>query len=379
MSKWSTVPLRDVCQQALRHETPQAGKIYRQIGVRLWGEGAYERESIDGVDTRYRNFNRIEVDDLIVNKIWARNGSVAVATLELAGGYVSPEFPTFLLNSALIYPSWMRIVTKWHGFWKACDRKAQGTSGKNRIKPEEFLSIEIPLPPLSEQRAIVAKLDALSDKTAQLNARLDAIEADADKLLALRFRDTIASAPYRPMREVAPVEKRNVMLDSTKYYREIGARSFGKGLFAKANFNAAEATWQKPVWIKAGDLVFSNIKAWEGAIALAGDEHHNTIASHRYITCVPCCELLSSFLLYYLLSDEGLQKIGDASAGTADRNRTLSLAKLAKIQVPIPPLEDQHEFTTLETTIARLKARHSAIRHSNDALVPAVLEQVFSQ
>ncbi|MBP6108104.1 MAG: hypothetical protein V9E93_04310 [Steroidobacteraceae bacterium] len=73
----------------------------------------------------------------------------------------------------------------------------------------------------------------------------------------------------------------------TEADREVGARTFGKGLVVKPDFDGAEATWQKPVWIKSGDLVLSNIKAWEGAIALADDEHEGCIASHRYITCVP--------------------------------------------------------------------------------------------
>ena len=73
----------------------------------------------------------------------------------------------------------------------------------------------------------------------------------------------------------------------TEADREVGARTFGKGLVVKPDFDGADATWQKRVWIKSGDLVLSNIKAWEGAIALADDEHEGCIASHRYITCVP--------------------------------------------------------------------------------------------
>lgn len=246
------------------------------------------------------------------------------------------------------------------------------------LKLVDIAKIEIPLPPLSEQLAIIAKLDSLSDKVCKLDKHLDAVEADAERLLSLRFREAIRGMTYRPMSDVAPVTKRPVELETDRCYREVGARSFGKGLFAKPDFSAADATWEKPVWIKPGDIVFSNIKAWEGAIALAGTEHEETIASHRYITCVPSDELLASFLLYYLLSEEGLQKIGQASAGTADRNRTLSITKLAKLEVPVPPLEAQREFTTLQFSITALKAKHAAIRKSSAALFPASLERIFT-
>lgn len=379
MTAWPLVQLGDICIPANRYTTPTPGEAYRQLGVRLWGEGAYEREQIDGADTKYANFNRIEADDLVVNKIWARNGAVAVATQGQAGTYVSTEFPTFVLDQDRIDPRWMRLITKWRGFWSACDEKAQGTSGKNRIKPGQFLSIEIPLPPLREQQAIAARLEGLAEKTRQVETHLDAVERDAEHLLALRFRDVIADAPLRPMVEVAPAVRRPVEIDISTRYREVGARSFGKGMFTKPDFDGAEATWQKPVWIKAGDLVLSNIKAWEGAIAIAGNEHEDCIASHRYITCVPePTTATAGFLAYYLLSNEGLEKVGSASPGTADRNRTLSLTNLGKIKVPMPPVATQEAFDRLKTEIAALKAKHTAIREANAALLSATLERVLA-
>lgn len=379
MKAWASIALGEICSPAERFTAPTPGETYRQLGVRLWGEGAYERDPIDGADTKYASFNRVQVDDLVVNKIWARNGAVAIATSEQAGTYVSTEFPIFVLNRTHIDPRWMRLVTKWRGFWKACDDKAQGTSGKNRIKPGQFLSIEIPLPTLPTQQVIVARIHTLTVKTREVEAHLDAVERHAEHLLALRFRDVIANAPLRPIAEVAPATRRPVHIDVATRYREVGARSFGKGLFVKPDFDGAEATWQKPVWIKSGDLVLSNIKAWEGAIAVAGDEHEGCIASHRYITCVPDPELATpGFLAYYLLSDEGLEKVGLASPGTADRNRTLSLGNLGGIKVPVPALAAQRSFDRLHDDVVALKARHAAIRHANAALIPATLERVFA-
>ncbi|MEO5332868.1 MAG: hypothetical protein H7839_12665 [Magnetococcus sp. YQC-5] len=134
------------------------------------------------------------------------------------------------------------------------------------------------------------------------------------------------------------------------------------------------------MWIKAGDLVLSNIKAWEGAIAIAGQKHEGCIASHRYLTCIPDPTVsIIGFLAYYLLSEEGLEKVGFASPGTADRNRTLNLTNLGKIAVPIPPLSIQRTFEQLQSEMAALKAKHAAIRAANAALLPATLERVFAE
>lgn len=380
MRAWPSIALSEVCEPANRFEAPQTGCSYRQVGVRLWGEGAYERDPIDGGDTRYTNFNRIEANDLIVNKIWARNGSVAVATPELSGGYVSTEFPAFELDQQRILPGWMRFITKSHRFWKACDEKAQGTSGKNRIKPGQFLSIEVPLPPLAEQQAIVASLDALIDKTRQLTTHLDAIEADADQLLAQQFQAAIAGAPYRSMAEIAPLVRREVAIDPDTSYTELGVRSFYKGTFHRRTVVGSEFTWQKMYWIEADDLIFSNIMAWEQAIALARPEDHGCVGNHRMLTCLTNRQqALPAFLAYYFTTEEGFAKVYAASPGTAARNRTLVAGNLEAIEVPIPPLVAQQAFVDSQGTITALKARHAAIRADSAAMLPSVLERTFVQ
>ena len=161
---WAMVPLGEVVLPVQRSEVPVPGKSYRQIGVKLWGAGAYERESIDGSETKYKTLSRVEAGDIIVNKIWARNGSVAVVTDRLAGCYGSSEFPTFAPIREKLNPYWFHWITKTRDFWKQCDEKSHGTSGKNRIRPEKFLEIVIPVPPLSEQRRIVVRIEELAAK-----------------------------------------------------------------------------------------------------------------------------------------------------------------------------------------------------------------------
>jgi type I restriction enzyme S subunit len=153
MSKWPSVPLARLVKPVERLEVPLTGNSYRQVGVKLWGMGAYEREAIDGGGTQYKRLSRVEIDDIIVNKIWARNGSVAVIPKSLAGCYVSGEFPTFTPSPDKLEPRWFHWITKTRFFWDQCDAKSRGTSGKNRIRPERFLEIENSASPASRAAA----------------------------------------------------------------------------------------------------------------------------------------------------------------------------------------------------------------------------------
>ena len=351
---------------------------YHEVTIKLWGKGVVSRGKVRGSDVV--SVRRVvRVNQLILSKIDARNGAIGLVPPELDGAIVSNDFPSFdFRDPDACSAEFMGWLVRSSPFVELCKSASEGTTNRVRIKEDRFLDQQIAIPQLAEQQAVVARLNALAEKTRQVEAHLDAVERDAEHLLALRFRDAIADAPMRPMAEVAPFVRRPVEIDIETRYREVGARSFGKGLFIKPDFDGAEATWQKPVWIKSGDLVLSNIKAWEGAIAIAGDEHEGCIASHRYITCVPDPELATTgFLAYYLLSEDGLEKISLASPGTADRNRTLSLGNLGKIEVPMPALAVQRTFDRLQAEIAALKAKHTAIRQANAALIPATLERVF--
>lgn len=56
----------------------------------------------------------------------------------------------------------------------------------------------------------------------------------------------------------------------------------------------------------------------------------------------------------------------------------MSLGNLGKIEVPTPPMAAQQTFDRLQAEIAALKAKHTAIREANAALLPATLERVFA-
>jgi type I restriction enzyme S subunit len=68
-------------------------------------------------------------------------------------------------------------------FWNQCDEKSRGTTGKNRIRPEKFLQVLIPLPPLPGQQRIVEYLDGLAGQVTALTRLQSETAAELDALL----------------------------------------------------------------------------------------------------------------------------------------------------------------------------------------------------
>lgn len=348
-------------------------------GVYGFGRGLFKRGPMSPLDSTYKVFHRLNGGDFVISTPKAWEGAITRIPDEFDGWFLSPVFPTFRADQDQLDTRYLDWHCKREIVWRQLQIKAKGIGARREsVSPDQFLSLEIPLPPLAEQQSIVTRLGTLADKVRQVAENLDAIEADAERLLAVRFREAIAGAPYRPMAEVAPLVRREVEINLEGSYLELGIRSFGKGTFHKPPLDGAEVGSKRLFRIEADDLLFSNVFAWEGAIAVAKPEDTGRFGSHRFISCVVNPDLSSAdFLRYYYLTDDGMEKIGAASPGGAGRNRTLGLEKLMAIKVPVPPLAAQQTFDTLQAKVADLKASHRAIREANAALVPATLERVF--
>lgn len=374
--KW--IEIKEVTMPSLEKEDVLLENEYKLLGIRLWGKGCYSRDVIKGVGTQYKYFTVAQVGDLLFNKIWARNGAISVITDEFNGYYISPEFPVYHINKDELLPRWLYYYSQYHQFWNDCEKSSRGTSGKNRIKPSQFERIKIPIPSLPEQKRIVKKLDTIQNKINQIKALRAAQEQELKNLLYSRFVETIVNVSYQKMEKVAPIIRRPVEVKLTEEYPELGIRSFGKGTFQKPALKGIDVGTKKLYTIKANDLLFSNVFAWEGAIAVVQAKDDGRVGSHRFISCL-CDEkqVFSEFLGYYFLSEEGLEKVRLASPGGAGRNKTLGLKKLEKIEVPTPSIDKQLEFIAFRKKIRKSLQELEDNQSQLEELMPSLLDKAF--
>lgn len=380
MSERTFVPLRDLLTPADEAVPVREDRSYPNVGIYSFGRGLFGKAPIQGVTTSAKSLFCIRSGNFIYSQLFAFEGAYGLISDAFDKHFVSNEYPSFTINTARLLPGYLDAYFRRPSVWHAIGMGSKGVGSRRiRVHPERVLSHAMPLPPLAEQEVIVARLNALADKTRQVAVHLDAIEADADQLLAQRFEKAIVGAPCLPMAEVAPLVRRAIVIDSEARYPELGVRSFGKGTFHKPAITGMDVGTKRLFRIEAGDLIFSNVFAWEGAIAIAKSEDEGRFGSHRFMTCVVDERLaFTDFVRYYLLSSPGLEKVQGASPGGAGRNRTLGVEKLARIEVPTPSLPVQRAFVALQSIVTALKARQAAIREANAALLPASLERMFA-
>ena len=142
--------------------------------------------------------------------------------------------------------------------------------------------------------------------------------------------------------DVLELHRRQIEVDPVATYAEIGVRSFGRGIFHKDPVLGIDLGKKRVFEIHPGDLVLSNVFAWEGAVALAGDADSNRIGSHRFMTYRPRdAEVCTSYLRYFFISEKGVELLGIASPGSAGRNRTLAVDRFEAIEIPLPDIQEQ--------------------------------------
>lgn len=374
------VPLSEVAPLVRRVVEIDPNETYTELGVRSFNKGTFHRRRVQGAEFNWQDLYRIRVGDLVFSNIMAWEGAVALACSADDGCVGNHRMLTCECDRRRVVPSFIAEYFKTPEGMRKLVAASTGTVARNRTLTATALSrITVPVPPLEMQQTIVARIDALAAKTREVEVHLDAVERDAEHLLALRFRDVIADSPMRPMAEVAPLVRRTVAIDLQASYTELGVRSFYKGTFQRRTVPGSDFSWQDLYRIQSGDLVFSNIMAWEQAIAIARPEDDGCVGNHRMLTCEANAEIaVPGFLWYYFTTDEGFAKIYAASPGTAARNRTITAPALMAINVPVPPLAVQLTFNRLQAEVAALKTKHAAIRQAKTALIPATLERIFS-
>jgi type I restriction enzyme S subunit len=138
--------------------------------------------------------------DLIISKIRVGQGSFCVVRDDLDHVAVSPEYPVYAPDTAKLLPRYLAMVLRTPEFMSRLTGSASGNTTKRRIRPSFFESLQIPLPSLDQQRAIVAAYDAAMAQAAARERAADATEAKAmtDFEAALGFAPPVP-LPDRPV------------------------------------------------------------------------------------------------------------------------------------------------------------------------------------
>lgn len=379
--RWPTVALGEVAPLVRRSVKVDRDSSYTEIGVRSFLKGIFHRRTLKGSEFDWQDLFWVHAGDLVVSNLMAWERAIGLASDQDAGCVGNHRMLTCEPDRSRVVPAFLHYFFHVPNGYAQLASASPGSIARNKtLSASGLAAARVPLPPLDEQRRIVARLDAVAARLAARAAAAERQEAELAAMLTQAFARITAGSPRARMADVAPLVRREVTIAPETLYTEIGIRSFFRGMFARRTMAGAEYTWQSLYRIEAGDVVFSNLMAWERGIALAGAEDAGRVGNHRMLTCAPDLQrIVPGFLFFYFTTREGFAQVEAASPGSIARNKTLSPQGLAAIEVPLPPLDAQRWFEGLRVKADALRALNATTADDAAALLPSMLHDIFGR
>ena len=386
--QWQMVRLSEVVLPVSRGELLDGTKEYRLLGIRLDGFGPFLRETLMGSASSATRLFRVADGDFIYSRLFACRGAFGVIGPELDGCYVSSEFPTFRPVADRIDINFLRYWFRLPPVIARVDADCSGSTPltRNRFKENFFLALEIPLPPLSEQQRIVARVEELASQIKAARTLRDQALVEAEALLVAMAHRTDLDDKDKELEgwkrtvlsEVVQLVDDSHEVESNRSYPNLGIYSFGRGLFRKPPIDGLATSAKELRRVSAGQFIYSRLFAFEGAYGFVTEEFDGTFVSQEYPTfdCDPR-SVRAEFLAAHFKPRKVWEDVARGSKGLGDRRQRVQPAQLLAHTMWLPPITWQNRLAEVRTEVDALKRLQAETAAELDALLPAILDKAF--
>lgn len=391
---WPEVKLDELLTPVSRAERVDPTKTYRILGAHWYAKGLYTKDVLTGAEIQAARVYRVEKGDFVYNRLFAWKGSFALASDENDGCYVSNEFPCFSVNVSRLEGKYLWFYFSRQSIWnEALGLSTGGTpTSRNRLKEEQLLAMQMPLPSLDEQHRIVARIEELSAKIEEACAlRHQAVKEGETLLLnyvGRVFAPLVGRHAPREFGSFSP-HVTSGPRNWAKHYEQDGFRFYrAQDIGPQGNILDDSKVFITPppgeqgrsAMLQHGDLMLVITGATVGRVSVyrKGLEP-GFVSQHVGICRLPQNEVEPEFALWGLRGPSGQaqllgQRYGQGKPG-------LNLSNIRMLSLPFPPLPEQRrivsELNALQVNVNALKRLQAEAAAELDALMPSILSRAF--
>jgi type I restriction enzyme S subunit len=383
MSKqWPIVPLAEVLAYRKEFITIDDLTEYDRLRVQLHVKGIVLRDRVLGALIKTKTQQVCRSGEFLVAEIDAKVGGFGIVPESLDGSIVSSHYFLFTLNESKIARGFLDFFTRTHAFREQV--VAQGSTNYAAIRPSHVLDYEIPLPPLSMQRRIVARIGELAEQIHEACALREQAVQQADKIQPSFLMHIFDDAQLK-RRAQLPLGKACLFQGGSQppklqfsyepregFVRLIQIRDYKSDNYATYVPKDAVRKFctKDDVMIgRYGPPIFQILRGIEGAYNVA------------LMKATPDKSLLSKDYLFYLLHEPRLfQKVEEdswRSSGQSGIRKEL----LEEHVTFVPSLSDQRrivaELDMARAAVDALKRLQDETSKELDALLPSILDKAF--
>ncbi|MCX5732966.1 MAG: restriction endonuclease subunit S [candidate division NC10 bacterium] len=391
---WASVRLGDVLQQRKEFITIDDLAIYKRPRVQLHARGITLRDEIPGALIKTKAQQVCQGGEFLVAEIDAKVGGFGIVPELLNGAIVSSHYFLFPVDDTKLDRRFLDYFARTPGFRDQIE--AQGSTNYAAIRPADVLRYEIPLPPLPEQRRIVARIEELAAKIEEARNLRRTTVIEANELFASAITAACDDKMiWGTVREA--VLKRKGSVRSGPFgsqllheeFVETGVAAIGTRDVQTNRFELKSGWHVTPEKFKqlqhyqvfSGDVLCTIVGASIGRFCVVPEDppvafttkHVQALTLDRD-NAKPC--FVSYMLNYHRRCRESLFSQVEGSA-----QPSLNAEKILATHLPLPPLSEQRrvvvELDALQTKTDELKRLQAETAAELDALLPSILDKAF--
>lgn len=379
MSKWPMTPLGNILSKSEEWISLEPDKQYNEVTVRLWGKGVVPRGQVTGTEIAGSRRLCVHSNQFILSRIDARNGAIGLVPDSLDGAVVTNDFPVYSLNMERVVPQFLGWMGKTATFVQLCKRASEGTTNRVRLKEDRFLSTAIPLPPLPEQKQIVARIESLAAKIEEAKGLQRDVREGIEQLCrSMIFNESFTSSVMTPMRNLVRLREPDVVVRSEDVYPFAGVYCFGRGVFKGQQKTGMEFAYPRLTRLKTGNFVYPKLMAWEGALGIVPPDCDGLMVSTEFpVFEIDESRVFPEVLDIYFRTPSVWPALAGASTGTNVRRRRLNPSDFLNYHMPLPSRPVQEKLRHVKRKADLVERMQSKTAAELAALLPSVLDKAF--
>jgi type I restriction enzyme S subunit len=313
----------------------------------------------------------------------------------LQGSIVSSHYFLFVIDESKLDRRFLNFFIRTPAFREQVE--AQGSTNYAAIRPAHVLGYEIPLPPLAEQRRVVARIEALSTHIHESRILRNQAAEETEKLMAGEERHIWPDAALVGAPTLASVctflarGKQSEQGESDHFLiktQHVQQDRYLPTLMRLAPHTAAKV--KAEAIVQDGDtLIACSAAGCLGRVARFRDEGKTASTDTHVAVARANTDVVHSDYLYaYLRGAQGQHQLRSRERGDWQREKIsfrlteLNLNDLRKVPIPIPLFSEQRrivaELNALQAEVDALKRLQGETAAELDALLPSILDRAFN-
>jgi type I restriction enzyme, S subunit len=380
---WRSVPLGQVLQQRKEFITIDDLESYKRPRVQLHAQGVVLRDIVQGAEIKTKEQQVCRAGEFLVAEIDAKVGGYGLVLPELEGAIVSSHYFLFEADEAKLDRRFLAWYVRTPAF--ADQITAKGSTNYAAIRPADVLRYSMPLPPLDEQRRIVARIEELAARIEEARGLRRGVTESAEQLIPSALHDTFetkaANWKRLPMSEAIEVSDRQVDPTLPEFARlpHISGENIESKTCRLLPYRTAEQDGVRSgnYHFSPGTVLYSKIRPYLRKATLV--DFGGVCSADIYPLRVINPQVNLRFMMWSMVAGPFTTYANQLSGRT--RMPKLNRKQLFGFNLAYPDMQEQGRIVAylddLQARIDALKRLQVETAAELDALLPSVLDRAF--